>query len=98
MLRHLIFVLILTLFLFFELLFLIRFINVRKYVELKLTRYYPPYEKFPGWAKWIILLITYILIFMVFKWVLINIILEGIFGIPINDELQEWMLQAYGVK
>lgn len=86
-----------TLFLFFELLFLIRFINVKKYLELKFTEHYPPYEKLPGWAKWIIIFLFYLLVFMAFKWILMNILLEGIFGIPINDELQGWMLETYGV-
>jgi hypothetical protein len=88
----------LTLFLFFELLFLIRFINVKKYLEEKLLSRYPQYGSLPGWAKWFIILVFYILVFMIFKWVLMNVLLEGIFGIPINDELQEWMLSTYGVS
>jgi hypothetical protein len=79
----------LTLFMFFEIIFLIRFINVKKYVEMKLLNHYPAYEHLPGWAKWVIVLIAYLIIFIILKWILINIILEGIFHIPINNEIQE---------
>ncbi|MCP4647604.1 MAG: hypothetical protein GY852_07700 [bacterium] len=79
----------LTLFLFFEIIFLIRFINVKKYLEMKLLNHYPAYEHLPGWAKWVIILIGYLIIFLILKWILINLILEGIFNIPINSELQE---------
>lgn len=78
-----------TLLLFFEILFLIRFIHIKKYLEMKLLGHYPAYEHLPGWAKWAIIIITYILVFMLIKWILINIILEGVFHIPINNELQE---------
>ena len=79
----------LTLFLFFEIILLIQFINVKKYLEMKLLNHYPAYEHLPGWAKWAIIIIAYLLIFMLIKWILINIILEGIFHIPINNEIQE---------
>ncbi len=87
-----------TLFLFFELLFLIRFVNVKKYLEEKLLSRYPQYKNLPGWAKWLVILVAYILIFMAFKWVLMNVVLEGIFGIPIQDELKQWMLDTYGIE
>ncbi|MFP3950366.1 MAG: hypothetical protein ACLFUZ_04740 [Candidatus Micrarchaeia archaeon] len=76
-----------TLFIFFEIIFFIRFINVKKYVEMKFLDHYPAYEHLPGWAKWLIILITYLIIFLIFKWILINIILEGIFHIPVNNEI-----------
>ncbi len=78
----------LILLLFFEILFLIRFIHVKKYLESKILNHYPAYEHLPGWAKWIVILIMYLIIFMIFKWIIVNIILEGIFHIPINSELQ----------
>jgi hypothetical protein len=87
-----------TLFLFFELLFLIRFINVKKYLEEKLLSRYPQYEHLPGWAKWAVVLVFYILVFMAFKWVLMNVLMEGIFGIPVQDELKQWMLETYGIE
>lgn len=87
-----------TLFLFFELLFLIRFVNVKKYLEDSFLLHYPQYGHLPGWAKWLIILVAYILLFMLFKWVLMNVIMEGILGIPIKDELDEWMLNTYGIE
>lgn len=79
----------LDLFLFFELLYLIQFIHVKKYLEAKLLDHYPAYEHLPGWAKWAIIIIAYLIVFMILKWILINIILEGMFHIPINSELQQ---------
>ncbi|MBD3398635.1 hypothetical protein GF412_05340 [Candidatus Micrarchaeota archaeon] len=79
----------LTLFMFFEIIFLIRFIHVKKYVEMKLLNHYPAYEHLPGWAKWIIILLAYLVIFIILKWILINVIIEGVLNIPINNEIQE---------
>jgi hypothetical protein len=83
---------------FFVLLLLLRFVNVKKYLEAKFLHHYPQYEHLPGWAKWAILLVAYLPIFMVFKWVIMNVVLEGIFSIPVNEEMQEWMLSTYGIE
>jgi hypothetical protein len=78
---------------FFVLLMLLRFVNVKKYLEMKFLHHYPQYEHLPGWAKWLILIIAYILVFMVFKWILMNVVLEGIFQVPVNEDMQAWYLQ-----
>jgi hypothetical protein len=78
----------LTLFLLFELLLLLRFFNLRKYLEVKFLSNYPAYTRLPDWAKWAVVLFVYLLIFLAFKWLLVNLVLEGFFHIPINEELQ----------
>ncbi|MBN2121433.1 hypothetical protein JW721_00030 [Candidatus Micrarchaeota archaeon] len=83
---------------FFVLLMLLRFINVKKYLEVKFLHHYPQYEHLPGWAKWAIIIVAYLLVFMAAKWVLMNVVLEGIFQIPIKEDMEEWMLGTYGIK
>ncbi len=76
------------LFVFFELLFLLRFIHTKKFIEDKVFNHYPQYKGLPGWGKWVLLFIVYLILFFLFKWFLINVIVEGVFHIPLNDELQ----------
>lgn len=87
-----------TLLLFFELIFLIRFIDVRKYLELNVFSRHPHYARLPERAKWVLLLVVYLLVFMALKWVLANVVLEGIFHIPVSDELRDFsaLTQAGG--
>ena len=73
---------------FFELLFVLRFIHTKKFMEDKVFNHYPAYKGLPGWGKWVVLLISYMVLFFFFKWFLINVIAEGVFHIPLNDELQ----------
>lgn len=78
-----------TLLIFFECLFVLRFIHIKKFLEEKLFNHYSWYARSPKWGKWIILLICYLLIFFFVKWFIINVIAEGIFHIPLDDELQQ---------
>ena len=78
----------LTIFFLFELLLLMRFFNLKKFLEVKFLGNRPEYMRLPEYAKWAITLTVYLLIFLAFKWLLINLILEGLFHIPINSELQ----------
>ena len=84
----------LTLLIFFEFLFLLRFIHTKKFIEHKLLNNYSWYGGLPGWGKWAVLLVIYMVLFMIFKWFLINVIIEGIFHIPLDEELQEMARKA----
>jgi len=76
---------------FFELLFLLRFIHTKKFLEDKVFNHYSGYKKLPGWGKWAILFIAYLILFFFFKWFIINVIAEGIFHIPLDAELEGMM-------
>ena len=74
-----------------EILLLIKILPITKYVEGKIVRYYPRYENFNIWIKRLILLVVYIVVYALLKFVVVNIIMIGILNIPIEEQIYDFI-------
>ncbi len=80
-----------SLVLIFELLLLIKLLPISKFIEKKLIKIYPKYSKFNIWVKRLILLVCFIIVYLILKLIIINLILEGIFNIPVEEQINDFI-------
>ena len=80
-----------TLVLILEILLFIKLLPITKFVEGKIIRYYPKYDNFNIWIKRLILLVSWILIFIILKFIIVNIIMIKILNIPVEQQIYDFI-------
>ncbi len=81
----------LTLVLILEILLFIKILPITKFVEEKILKYYPKYNNFNIWIKRLILFGFYILIFIILKFVIVNVIMMKILNIPVEEQIYDFI-------
>ena len=76
-----------TFFVLIEVLLIIKYFLTRKFLEKQIIKINPKYQKLKNWKKQIILILIYIAIFMLIKFVIINLIAKGIFNINFKEQI-----------
>jgi len=80
-----------VLILILELLLVIKLLPLTPYIEKQIIKYYPRYNNFNKWKKRLILLICFILIYMILKYLIINIIMTKILNIPVEEQIYDFI-------
>ena len=80
-----------SLVLIFELLLIIQLLPISSFTEKRIIKYYPEYKKFNIWVKRLILLVVFILVYLILKFIIIDIILTKIFDIPVQAQIKDFV-------
>lgn len=84
----------LTLVIILEIFVIIRSIPVTKFAERKIIQYYPKYKKFNKWIKRFILLVIYVIFFIILKFIILDLIIEGIFNVSVSEQINDLINQS----
>lgn len=76
-----------TFFALLEVLLIIKYFLTRKFLEEQIIKINPKYQKLKNWKKQTILILIYITIFMLIKFIVINLIAKGIFNIDFREQI-----------
>jgi len=80
-----------TLVLILELLLVIKLLPITKFIEKQIIKFYPKYNALNKWLKRLILLICFILIYVILKYLIVNIIMMKILGIPVEEQINDFI-------
>ncbi len=83
-----------SLVLILEILLFIKLLPVTKFVEGVVVEYFPDYENLNAWIKRVTLFILYVLIYVVLKFIIVNVVMIGIFNIPVEEQMYEFINQT----
>ena len=72
-----------------EILLLIRTLPVRKFIERRFLTMYPGYRHLSVFLRRMIVLSSYIMLFLIAKFTVMDIIMTRIMEIPVNEQLNE---------
>ena len=74
-----------------EILLLIKILPVTKFIEKIIVRYYPKYGNFNIWIKRLIMFVSFILIYVILKLIIVNIIMIKILNIPVEEQINDFI-------
>ena len=74
-----------------EILLFIKILPITKFIEDRVTKYYPKYNDFNIWIKRLIRFVFYILIYMILKFIIVNIIMIEILNIPVEEQIYDFI-------
>jgi len=86
----------LSLVLILEILLLIKILPVTKFVEGKIAKYYPSYNNFNIWIKRLILFAFWVLIYVILKFIIVNIIMIKLLNIPVEEQIYDFINRSTG--
>ena len=80
-----------TLVLVLEILLLIKVLPVTKFVEKAFVKVYPKYVGLSIWAKRLLLFAFFILLYVILKFLIVNVIMIEILNIPVEEQINEFI-------
>jgi hypothetical protein len=81
----------LSIVLLFEILLIIKTLPIREFIEKNIIKHFPKYKNIKKPIRYLILLACYILLYILIKWIIINLLLVKIFNIPIEEQIYEFI-------